>query len=155
MTARTFTLVMPIARLINSNQREHWAPRAAKTREMRETARIKARGLAPIDGPAELTVTFAFPDRRRRDLDNYSIKAAIDGAVDAHVIADDRSTVLRNVTRIPAQECSPKGCVVMVFEFTPSVGGTVANGTIGRSEKDGPRLVTGGLTAKTVGGLDG
>ena len=120
MTAREFRLVMPMTRLINSNQREHWAKKAAKTREMRETARNHARDLPPIVGPAVLTVTFAFPDKRRRDLDNTSIKPAIDGAVDIGLLSDDRSTVLRAVTRRPADYLSPKGYAVLGFTFRPA-----------------------------------
>lgn len=120
MTAREFRLVMPMTRLINSNHREHWTKKAAKTREMRETARNHARNLEPIQGPAELTVTFAFPTGHRRDLDNYSIKAGIDGAVDVGLLSDDRSTILRAVTRRPAGHLSPKGYAVLVFTFRPT-----------------------------------
>lgn len=127
-----FTLVWPLSRMNNPNRRgQHWA-RVAKWRaEMRQAAHDTATGLEPITGTCELTVTFAFPDRRPRDLDNYEIKGAIDGAVDAGLITDDRSTVLRSVTRRIGAGRSPRGFVVMVFDFTaaecaePGVNGTL------------------------------
>lgn len=115
-----FRLVLPTTELHNSNHRTHWAVQARKARDMRQAARLACAGAAPIPGPVALTVTFAFPDRRPRDLDNYSIKAAIDGAVDAGVLTDDRSTVLRSVTRQPADAPSPKGYAVLTFEFRPA-----------------------------------
>lgn len=115
----TFTLTWPLDRVNNPNRRgQHWA-RVAKWRaEMRQAAFDAAQGLDRIDGPCELTMTFAFPDNRPRDLDNYEIKGAIDGAVDAGLITDDRSTVLRSVTRRVGSGKSPRGFVVMVFDFT-------------------------------------
>lgn len=115
---RTFTLVMPMARINNPNRRgQHWAKVAACRAEMRETARAHAVGLDPIHGRSALTVRFQFPDHRPRDLDNYEIKGAIDGAVDVGVISDDRSTVLHPVTRDVADGRAPKGLCVMTFEF--------------------------------------
>jgi len=122
MTDRTFTLTIPIERLHNSNHRSHWAVTAGKRTLMRNMARAACVDLRPIPGPVELDVTFAFPDRRNRDIDNTEIKAGIDGAVDARVLTDDRSTVLRAVTRRPADVLSPKGYAVITFTFRP-VGG--------------------------------
>lgn len=116
MTAE-FRLTMPTPALHNSNHRTHWAVKAGKARAMREAARAACADLEPITGPVALTVTFGFPDRRPRDLDNYSIKAAIDGAVDAGILTDDRSTVLRSVTRQVGPR-SPKGYTILTFEFT-------------------------------------
>lgn len=118
MTA--FQLILPMARLHNTNHRDHWRVIARKRAEMRQAAFHVARPLDPIPGRVSLTVTFGFPDRRARDVDNYEIKGAIDGAVDAGLLGDDRSTVLRSVTRKPADVLSPKGYAVLTFEFTPA-----------------------------------
>lgn len=120
MTAREFRLVMPMTRLINSNKKEHWAPAAAKRKEMRTTARQHCADLEPIKGAATLLITFMFPDRRHRDVDNYEAKGAIDGAVDAGLISDDRSTVLTHVERVGSDYLSPKGYAVLVFTFRPA-----------------------------------
>ena len=114
-----FTLTVPMALVNNSNHRTHWALKARRRAHMRELALYTCVDCPAIPGPVHLTVTFAFPDRRNRDLDNYEIKGAIDGAVDAGVITDDRSTVLRAVTRRPADVLSPRGFAVLTFAFRP------------------------------------
>ena len=118
MTTVAFRLITPVGELHNSNHREHWAVVARKAAAMRSTARYTCVGLPRLSAPVTLVVTFAWPDRRRRDLDNVAIKAAIDGAVDAGVIPDDGSTVLRSVTRECADTLAPKGYVVLTFTFT-------------------------------------
>ena len=75
---------------INPNVREHWSVTAAKTRTWRKATAVHARaaGIPPLAG-AHILAEFCFGDSRRRDLDNLSLKACIDGIVDAGVIADD------------------------------------------------------------------
>jgi Holliday junction resolvase RusA-like endonuclease len=114
-----FRLVLPIADLHNSNHRGHWSVAARKRAAMREAARLACTDQPRLSGPVALTVTFGFPDRRPRDLDNYEIKGAIDGAVTAGLIDEDRSTVLRSVTR-EGGPVSPKGYAVLVFTFRPA-----------------------------------
>jgi hypothetical protein len=136
MTTAAFRLVTPIGELHSSNHREHWAVVAKKAAAMRMSARFACNALPRLTAPVTLTVTFAWPDRRRRDLDNVSIKAAIDGATDAGIIPDDRSTVLRSVTRECAESLAPKGYVALTFTFAEagSSGGNGADcGTIDAS----------------------
>lgn len=111
-----FRLALPMSDLHTTNQREHWAVIARKRRNMRALASSAAAHLEPIPGRVRLTVTFAFPDNRGRDLDNYEIKGAIDGLVDAGVISDDKKQVLRSVTRQASDHLSPKGYAVLVFD---------------------------------------
>ena len=118
MTARTFSLTMPITRLHNSNHRSHWAVIASKRAEMKTRAYIACRGMTPIPGKATLTVTFAFPDRHIRDLDNWEIKSAIDGAVKAGILTDDRHQVLTSITRTTGAGRSPKDFAVLTFTFS-------------------------------------
>lgn len=113
----SFQLVLPVTELHNSNHRGHWSVGSKKRRAMREAAERACVDLPAIPGPVTLTITFAFPDRRHRDLDNVEVKGAIDGAVDAGVLSDDRATVLTAVTRRPSENRSPKGYVVLGFEF--------------------------------------
>lgn len=114
-----FQLVIPMAALPSSNHRDHWRVTAKKRAAMRAAAALACTHLQPIDGPVHLTITFGFPDRRRRDLDNYEVKSAIDGMVDAGVITEDNSRVLRAVTRRPAEHLSAKGHAVIVFDLEP------------------------------------
>lgn len=121
MTA--FRLILPTHELHNSNHRGHWSIKARKRAAMREAARRAAVDLDPIHGAVDLTVTFAFPDRRARDLDNVEIKGAIDGAVDVGLIDDDRRQVLRSITRRSADHSSPAGYAVLTFDIRPAGGG--------------------------------
>lgn len=114
----SFTLLVPIREMDNSNHRTHWAVRARKQRNLRAQAKAACQGITPLAGRLALTVSFRFPDRRHRDLDNYSLKGAIDGAVDAQLIPDDRSTVLHTVTRTRDETRAPKGFVRLHFTFT-------------------------------------
>ena len=117
MTA--FQLIIPMPDLPSSNHREHWRVTAKKRAAMRAAAGLACTHMRAIDGPVHLTITFGFPDKRGRDLDNYEIKGAIDGMVDAGLISDDRSTVLRAVTRKPAEHLSIKGHAVLMFDLEP------------------------------------
>lgn len=113
----TFTLLIPPREMDNSNHRTHWAVRARKQRELRAAAHGACQGLTSLVGPVSLTITFRFPDKRHRDLDNLSLKGAIDGIVDAGLIADDRSTILRSVTRTRDERPSPRGFVRLDFDL--------------------------------------
>ena len=116
----TITLVLPLAKVNNSNTREHYMVKARKRAAMREAMRLLARDATPVHGKVRLLVGFAFPDRRHRDLDNLEIKGAIDGLVDAGVIEDDRSTVLTAVTRWRMEHKSEWKYVELRFEVEPA-----------------------------------
>jgi Holliday junction resolvase RusA-like endonuclease len=112
----SFTLTLPLADLHNSNDRSHWAVIAKKRKALRALAKREAHKTLPVFyGPVALDVVFQFPTAHRRDLDNYEIKAAIDGMVDANVFEDDRSDILVAVTRRSNPKKSPQGCVTLTF----------------------------------------
>lgn len=68
-----------------------------------------ARGIEPVRGPVVVTVTYFFPDDRRRDLDNYVPKFILDGLVEAGVIeGDDSETVFDLRTRIRIDPMNPR-----------------------------------------------
>ena len=75
---------------LSANQRMHWRTRAALTRELRDTARLLTRRLPRTD---RLVVTLHYlpRNRRRRDALNVypTVKALVDGIVDAGVVPDD------------------------------------------------------------------
>lgn len=83
---------------INSNVRAHWAVRARETREWRETVGWLARAERAGDlGRIDVVLYATPPDRRRRDRHNLTpcLKAALDGLVDAGVVADDTPEFVR------------------------------------------------------------
>jgi len=91
------TIVMPFSTLpLRSNQRLHWHKKAELTRQIRYMAKLAAYGFPEITGPVAVTLIWTVPDKRRRDVGAGSptLKAAIDGIVDAKVLPADDSTVV-------------------------------------------------------------
>ncbi|MDX3165950.1 hypothetical protein PV516_19370 [Streptomyces scabiei] len=81
--------------LMNSNDRPTIAQRARLTRDLRQAGQAAAvRARVPRLERAYVTCYLRPVDRRRRDPGNWypSAKAALDGVVDAGVLADDDAT---------------------------------------------------------------
>lgn len=99
------------ANIVSANHRAHWAPKAQKTRAVRMIAWTAARMVggvqAPVMDAARITVTVHPPDRRRRrDLAQNlapTIKALIDGIVDAGILPDDSDEHVRYVGTQPGE----------------------------------------------------
>lgn len=74
------------------NQRFHWAVKAQRTAEIVDEVilRCRAAKVPPMVRPT-VTLHYAPPDARRRDVDNLmpTSKAAVDGLVRANVLFDD------------------------------------------------------------------
>ena len=87
---------------LSSNDRRHWAATAGLTRSIRSMAAMAARGnrIAPINGPVDIAALVGYPTARRADPHNAAptVKAAIDGIVDAKVLPEDHSGIVRSVT---------------------------------------------------------
>jgi crossover junction endodeoxyribonuclease RusA len=117
---RTWTIALPAGmRLLSLNDRHHWSVKGRITRDLRVAAWTLARQ-AKIPPLAQAKVTVEYqppPTTRRRDLDNVgpaSGKPAIDGIRDAHVLEDDDTRYLTEVTyRIG--EPFPKGRLVLTI----------------------------------------
>jgi len=93
-TPRTWVIEMPAGtELLNSNDRDsHWARRNRVTEGLRATAGwLARRQQIPALGRAHVLAVYEPPDRRRRDPANLypSVKAIVDGLVDARVLPDD------------------------------------------------------------------
>ena len=93
--AVTVTLSLPPPEL-RANARCHWAAKARATKKYRSEAHILTLealgGQKPMWKEATAEIWFFFGDRRSRDKINLnmSLKAAIDGMVDAGLLLDDR-----------------------------------------------------------------
>ena len=78
--------------MLTANQRLHWRAKAARTATLRNLGVILTRQAkaAPMTR-AHCTVTVTFPDRRRRDVANWAptVKALVDGCVQAGLLPDD------------------------------------------------------------------
>ena len=82
---------------LNANERKHWAEKARRTRDWRDVAGAVAmiKRVQPVDH-GKVTVYFSLPDKRRRDIANLqpTVKAIVDGLVDAGVFTDDRDEIV-------------------------------------------------------------
>lgn len=77
---------------LTANQRLHWAKRATITREVRQTTCLLARK-APHGDRLVVTLHYRPAMRRVRDRHNLwpTVKACVDGLVDAGIVPDDDS----------------------------------------------------------------
>lgn len=116
MTA-TIEFAVPTARILNANQRSHWARKAELTRFLRTEASLHAHGIPPMER-AHLTVHVGWPDKRRRDAMNLhpTVKACVDGFVDAGLLLDDDDSRLTGPDLRPFV-AGRKGYVVLTFCF--------------------------------------
>lgn len=102
--ATGFYLEIPMSLCININDRDHWAVKARKSKQLRQLGHHHAmentnKGMLKWFAPDErvhVTVTFIWPDYRRRDVHNWmpTVKAIIDGIVDAGLLKDDSDKYL-------------------------------------------------------------
>lgn len=113
--APVVTLTWPIAAWPNPNRdrKKHWTREREEARNIRAAGKMHGqkalRKLSPFPSPIHVTLTWAFPDRRERDLENWSSKALIDGLVDSGLIAGDSTKHITQTTRKLDPERTPKG----------------------------------------------
>lgn len=103
-----YVLVLPApTEWLRSNDRRHRMAAAAITKKWREAAAWRARQarIPRIDQPVHITLIIHRADRRKADAPNSwpSCKAAIDGLVDAGVLADDDDTHVLSTTFQPGE----------------------------------------------------
>lgn len=103
--------------LLNANDRNHWARHHRVTRHLRYTAAWLTRSQhIPALGRAHIVAVYEPPDRRRRDPANLypSVKACVDGLVDAGVLPDDDAAHLEGPDmRLGARERHGLGRLVL------------------------------------------
>lgn len=89
------TVEVPENEWLSANDRRHWADKAARTAALRGRARLLARAakLDPYTGPVLIWALVKYPTARRADPPNTypTVKALIDGLVDAGIFPDDDS----------------------------------------------------------------
>lgn len=105
----------------NRDRKKHWTRERAEARAIRATAH--ALGIAAkaksggLKSPIEVTMAWAFPDRRERDLENWSSKALLDGCVDSGLIQGDSSRHIIRTVRIEDRGGSEKGQIKVTCTF--------------------------------------
>ena len=87
---------------LRSNDRLHWRAKAVKVAEIRLAAKLCAWRDIPVAlvGPVAVTFVWVVTDKRRRDAGASSptLKAALDGIVDAGKLLGDHSQVVVSET---------------------------------------------------------
>lgn len=118
-----FKIMVPRGDVLTANQRLHWAQRAKRSRMVRQMGHAQAattlmRNPAGVLDRAHITVTVSWPDKRRRDVHNImpTIKAAIDGIVDAGMLPDDSDAHLIGPDLRVSSEKALPGFVEFEFE---------------------------------------
>lgn len=117
----TITVDIPSAMWLSSNHRHHWRAKASRTAEIRLLARYAARDLAPVAWPANCDVSVGLPTARRFDPHNSapSLKACLDGIVDAGVLPDDSSDHIPATTFRRDPEPTPRGRYRLTIRLEP------------------------------------
>lgn len=108
------TLTLHPAVWLTANQRLHWSTRMRRTRMLRAYAASEARihGLAGRRlGPSVVTVVIGYPTTGRVDPTNAAptVKAIVDGLVDARVWDDDDHRHIPSVAFTRNPNKAPKG----------------------------------------------
>lgn len=86
--------------ILSANDKVHWAVRARLTKQLRQWGYLLGRegeGVARLGlTHARVEFEFAYPDRRRRDRSNLAptVKAIMDGLIDAGLLPDDSDRFL-------------------------------------------------------------
>lgn len=123
MTA-TITLAISKDALLTSNQRLHWAPKADRTRAIRDMAVVWCRYERPAKmQAATCAVEVKWGDRRQRDAHNLqpTIKAAIDGIVgDYGLLPGDSDRYLKSLTITASEDVhsTPGVACYLTLRFT-------------------------------------
>ncbi len=116
--------VLPLTRskLITANDKMHWGVRARLTKQLRQWGYLLGRegeGVARLGlTHARVEVEFAYPDRRRRDRSNLSptVKALMDGLIDAGLLPDDADRFLDGPHTVIADHLAGKHLNLPMYE---------------------------------------
>lgn len=111
--------------LINANDRLHWAAKMRLTKTIRDAAHVITRQ-AKVPRLERARIDFIVhpgPKMRRRDPGNWSLsaKAAVDGVVDAGVLADDSSEFLEGPFPHIGEPRPRPQLVLRITELAPGV----------------------------------
>jgi crossover junction endodeoxyribonuclease RusA len=109
--------------LLTSNMRLHWAAKASRTKAIRDMAWVMCKHpKRPHLPAATCDVTVKWGDKRRRDAESIvpTVKAAIDGCVDAELLTDDSDRYLKKVSYSNAEEThdTPGVACYVTLRFT-------------------------------------
>lgn len=100
----TFPIVCPGMKLISANDREHWGKRSARVKAWRIAGRNAALDTRiKLSPPVTITATVHRISDRKQDAPNIAptVKAIIDGIVDAKLLPEDNDNIVSWVKFVP------------------------------------------------------
>lgn len=119
----TLTFTIPADLWLSANQRPHWAQKAKRTKALREYGRFNAvAGMADRDlGTTHVAAFIGYLRNGKADPANAAptVKALIDGLVDAGVWADDDSTHVIGPTYLRDPKSPTPGHYTVRLVLTP------------------------------------
>lgn len=110
------------SKLLSANDKMHWAAHSRLTKQLRQWGYLLGRegeGVARLGlTRARVEVEFAYPDRRRRDRSNLAptVKAIMDGLIDAGLLPDDADRFLDGPHTVIADRLAVKRLGVPMYE---------------------------------------
>ncbi|MDU5163480.1 MAG: hypothetical protein E6212_02685 [Actinomyces sp.] len=110
------------SKLLSANDKMHWAARSRLTKQLRQWGYLLGRegeGVARLGlTHARVEMEFAYPDRRRRDRSNLAptVKAIMDGLIDAGLLPDDADRFLDGPHTVIADRIAVKRLGVPMYE---------------------------------------
>lgn len=116
--------VLPLARskMLSANDKMHWAARSRLTKQLRQWGYLLGRegeGVARFGlQRARVEFEFAYPDSRRRDRSNLAptVKALMDGLIDAGLLPDDSDRFLDGPHTVIANRPAARRIGVPMYE---------------------------------------
>ena len=124
MTIGSFSLDIPESWWLNSNHRHHRMVVADRTKNIREAARLQFRRMKKVPTPANVLAMIHTPTNGRFDPPNAwpTVKAMIDGIVDAGILADDSSKHIPVTSFTRGMKTGIKGRYQITLYFTKTKG---------------------------------
>ena len=104
-----------------ANGRYHHHDRARRTRQVRKDARVLAMQLEPVGKLSQVIAYIGYPTNNRADAPNASptVKAILDGIVDAGILADDDSTHITRTSFERGPKSGTPGMHLIRLELVP------------------------------------
>lgn len=116
-------LTIPVGRdhWQTANGRYHHHDRARRTRRVRKDARVLAMALSPVGKLSQVIARIGYPTNNRADAPNASptVKAILDGIVDAGILADDDSTHITRTSFERGPKSGTSGLYLIELELIP------------------------------------
>ena len=114
------TVRVPAALWLTANGRDHWATKSRRTSHLRQLGFLAARNLPAVDR-ANVVAVIGYPTARRADPANAAptVKALLDGAVDAGLLPDDDHKHIPRTSYERGPDSGERGVYLVTIRLEP------------------------------------